>query len=184
MKLSKKNKWLYFSKIYKYDMNYKPKNLCSLFWSGLFGFLLSIFSPIVIIIHFISSKINKRSFIKELHYSDNISNIIAGFFIDKLIMLVYIMFLILYMSLFHPEETNFANLSWYEILFAPFLILLLFGIIILIGCLIFISIKNISEYIIDLKNKNTKYNKKEPSVVIEFIKSKKKKICPLIQWEN
>lgn len=175
----KNNPWLFFSRIFKSDKNYTPSNLCTLFWLGIGGFIFTILSPIMFVINSIFAKRDKMSLLEYLHYNDN--GILGNFLLDKVIILVYITLTMLFSTIFRKADT-FWDIQIIDWFFGPLIILICLG----IGVLFIIGIYYIIKYFINIiktinTNKNNK-KKKEPSIVIEFVKAKKKKICPMIKW--
>lgn len=59
------------------------------------------------------------------------------------------------------------------------------GLLIDIGVILLISIHYIDKYILSkIPKRETQYKEKKPNILIEYLKAKKKKICPLIEFEE
>lgn len=75
----------------------------------------------------------------------------------------------------------------------PVSFLMLLGLVIWMGIglvfdsllVLFISINCIDKYILSkIPKRETQYKEKKPNILIEYLKAKKKKICPLIEFEE
>ena len=167
---------------YSYPNKGLGNNLCTYFWQAFFAYF---FSPLIGIHYLFDSNFFRREFKKVLfNDSDTFLNKIA-YSMGRLFLIAmcFFMFVIIGNKL-HVDNT-----------FIAFIVgIVMFVIVICIG-LFFIFLINYSSIYIkkffnffrksrkNIVEKNKKLKENRNNVLIEYIKAKKRKICPIIEWE-
>lgn len=162
------NSW--HARIYKYfyniDNNELPDNLCAYFYKSLFSILL--FIPYALF------EIPSRVF-PDVGRNTNVNKIFRGLVFYFGIFLI-ISFFIKIIEIFYYDFNLHPKLDKCIILgFSMVCIIIMFGIFVLIGYLF----KTIKNKFFHKHNESQKTN-----LLLEFIKAKKNKYCPKIEWKN
>lgn len=169
MKLSKNNIWLFFYQVLFCDKNRYAKSICDLFWGGLFGGILVITSPLVFITLLIIGLFTKRHVLTVItDTTDHYGKLWAWNFIIFLAYFVFTMLGGLVLGFSGSSEMPFY--LWFVAWLVPLLIVLVL-VIVLVA---------IRELYLFLQRNFSK--QKTPGIISSFIKAKKHKVCPRIEW--
>ena len=164
MKLNKKSWHAWFYKmLYGWDRKF-PNNLCAYFWKMLLSIIVAPVLLLVCLPLYIEGLISKRDHHRDGYFHD--AHIIASIFAWIGLFLI-----------FSGVYVWFAG--WESNWHIP--AITLYGIlaVIIIGLILnYYDEKRIKS------PKNTHLVEKKPNVFIEFIKAKKNKYCPKIEWEE
>ena len=164
MRLSSKNNlWLWFHRYTVMDSNSLPKNLCPLFWGGIFGIIFFLASPFLNIVTAYFAVKNKRDFLTEHADWDFDTGGFGG---------VCITFAILFLEfagVFILTSEDISTASWWMWAFGWLLLPLCLGIIIGTIYLIYRIFKNKDD---------------ENTILVEGINAVYKSVCPLVSWEK
>ena len=166
MKLNRYSTTLFF---YKYvNTGGIPSNLCSLFWGTLWGILMTVLTfPFAIY----------AAATKDYKADHNFSTFggIMYLFIEIAFLLLGVLGIATLATSFKYE--TISELPMWMYIFGFLFYYLLIGIIGLIMYLVSIIYENISEKI-------GRKTPKKPNIFMEYVKAKKKKICPIIEYKD
>lgn len=164
MELKEKgNLWLYFYRVGVSNPHALP-NLCPLFWGGIYGFLLMLFTPVATIVNLILA--NRKGESLHRYYYHGIGAA-AWFLIEKVLFVVYMASVVVVGDIFWDEET------------VPLWIWLIGWLAPILGLALVIAI---TTGVIYLFTEESPLNK-NASIIKEFAKAKAGKYCPKINWK-
>lgn len=145
-----------------------PKPICPLFWGSILGFVLFILSPITSFI--ITPLMNIASGDRPYYGANNTRFVaIVTWLINILIFIVGVLGWEVVRCNFYAGTTMPLYVAVLSVFFVPGLLLFICGVV-WGGCYVF-------------DNLRSKSGSKEPSVIIEGVKSIKNKVCPIIEWD-
>jgi hypothetical protein len=146
------------AKFYKamYVTNKLPTNLCPYFWK--------------LVLAVITLPITSVSFLGRCtSFGDRFSWIFITAFIEGIIFSVGLL-----LSMMFGLISSTSKINWHEFLIANGM-----GIA---GCAVFALIGYFFEILSRWEHKAAK--EKQPNILVEFVKAKKNKHCPMIEWED
>lgn len=165
MELKEKgNLWLYFYRV-GVSNPYVLPNLCPLFWGGIFGFLLMLFTPVATIVNLILAKRQGKGLAR--YYYINEAGAVVWFFLEKMLLSGYIASVVIVGDTFGYEES--MPLWIWLIGWLAFPLGLALVVAIIIG-------------VVYLFTEESPLNG-GASVVREFTKARVGKYCPKINWK-
>lgn len=154
----KRTSW--HAKFYKaiYVANTLPTNLCPYFWK-------LVLAVITLPITSVSLLGRCRSF------GERFSWLFAAAFIEGIIFAVGLL-----LSMMFGLISSTSKVNWHEFLIANGM-----GIA---GCAAIALIGYLCEMLSKRNYKTAKVKEKQPNILVEFVKAKKNKHCPMIEWED
>lgn len=171
------NLWLKLARFGRFNADYLPRSICTLFWSGMWGLAFILTCPLLISLTFIDHSINdkhpKRSYIQ---FMDNRKMPIFLFWVlDKALIILWFIISLSFANIFF-KRMNFWDIPLIHWLWIPFATLVLYSIFALI-------IMGFGALGIEIYNFCKKKKKREKSVISEYRKTLLNKICILITWK-
>lgn len=154
----KRTSW--HAKFYKaiYVANTLPTNLCPYFWK--------------LVLAVITLPITSVSFLGRCRsFGDRFAWLVAAFFIELVIFAVGLPFSI-WLGFISADN----QINWHDFFIANGM-----GIA---GCAAIALIGYLCEMLSKRNYKTAKVKEKQPNILVEFVKAKKNKHCPMIEWED
>lgn len=182
MKVSRKQ---FAGRVINLCHNDYPSNLCTTFWV----FIISLITmPIIYPVIFIN-RLDEKTWTS---YNRLVENIMIGLICQIFSFVCLMSAASVYMGLMPEVSVNTKELNifqlfpfWYWLLL-PVGNLLLAVTVLIIGMVVYMIYQSVLglKKIFKVKKKQEDTSKpKKPNIILEFIKAKKEKICPLIEWE-
>lgn len=164
------NKNSFTAKLVEYSYPNKDlgNNLCTYFWQTFFAYL---FLPLICIFYIFDSYFFRFDFKKVLINKESKPFLVKICFSSLLIILLIGFICFSYLIGFGSINSNYIIINIFVGL----------GFMILICSIIILFTYSLYKIIFFFKKKKRKEKKK--NIIIEYIKAKKQKICPIIEWK-